>query len=90
MQNPIVTWKMNQSAMNAKILFPDAEMEIKDDPLQMGSLFISIKVNDIVVRETNRFCAVIKDADNFEIYQNGNDIIFTLGFNDALREMRRA
>ena len=52
----------------AKEICPDAHIYVTDDPLQTGSLFLDVEDMDIVVRETNDFTELIKNANNFEIY----------------------
>ena len=62
----------------AKILFPDAKVEIKDDPLQTGAMSLHIEATDFVVRgstELVMFSTMIAIADNFEIYCKGKDKI---------------
>lgn len=62
----------------AKQLFPDAKVEIKDDPLQTGAMSLHIEANDFVVRgatEIVLFTRIIVLADNFEIYSKGKDKI---------------
>lgn len=68
----------------AKRLFPDAKIEIKDDPLQTGAMSLHMESIDIVVRgerEINLFADLIALADNFEIYPvNGEEICFAATF----------
>ena len=55
----------------AKTLFPNAKIEINDDPLQTGAMSLHMESIDIVVRgerEINLFVQLISMADNFEIY----------------------
>lgn len=62
----------------AKQLFPDAKIEIKDDPLQTGAMSLHMESIDIVVRgerEINLFADLISLADNFEIYPISNEKI---------------
>ena len=68
----------------AKRLFPNAKIEIKDDPLQTGSMFLHMESIDIIVRgerEINLFADLIALADNFEIYPiSGEEICFAATF----------
>jgi hypothetical protein len=68
----------------ARQLFPDATIEIKDDPLQTGTMFLHMESIDIVVRgerEIEFFAHLISLADNFEIYPiNGEEICFAAAF----------
>lgn len=62
----------------AKNLFPDAKVEIKDDPLQTGAMSLHIEATDFVVRgaaDIVSFNRMIALADNFEIYSKGKDKI---------------
>ena len=55
----------------AKQLFPNAKIEIRDDPLQTGAMSLHMEHIDMVVRgerEINLFISLIELADNFEIY----------------------
>ena len=69
-------------------LFKDSEIEILDDPLQMGSLCVGINGFDILVRgkrEIELFKELISNADNFEIYAKGKETVqFSIMFNRAL------
>ena len=60
----------------AKQLFPDAKVDIEDDPLQTGAMSLHIEATDLVVRgkrEIYLFASMIALADNFEIYSKGKD-----------------
>lgn len=60
----------------AKQLFPDAKVDIEDDPLQTGAMSLHIESIDLVVRgkrEIYLFASMIALADNFEIYSKGKD-----------------
>jgi hypothetical protein len=62
----------------AKQLFPDAKIDIEDDPLQTGAMSLHIEATDLVVRgatEIVLFTRIIALADNFEIYSKGKDKI---------------
>lgn len=68
----------------AKTLFPDAKIEIRDDPLQTGAMSLHMESIDIVVRgerEINLFASLIALADNFEIYPiSSEEICFAAVF----------
>lgn len=68
----------------AKHLFPDAKIEIREDPLQTGAMSLHMESIDIVVRgerEINLFASLIALADNFEIYPiNKEEICFAAVF----------
>ena len=68
----------------AKQLFPDAKIEIRDDPLQTGAMSLHMESIDIVVRgerEISLFADLIALADNFEIYPiNREEICFAAVF----------
>ena len=68
----------------AKQLFPDARIEIKDDPLQTGAMSLHMESIDIIVRgerEINLFANLISLADNFEIYPiSSEEICFAAVF----------
>lgn len=61
----------------ANELFPEAKIELRSDPLQLGALILHMEMFDINVSgetENNLFKDIIADADNFEIYamEDGN------------------
>ncbi len=65
--------EVNAAAELAREMFPDANITIEEDPLQMGGLFLCIDDFDIVVRETERFAELISKANNFEIYPKADE-----------------
>ena len=75
----------------ARQLFPDAEIDIADDPLQMGALILHIKDFDIVVRgatEIDLFKEMVSKADNFEIYSIGDERVkIAILFSRVLRRI---
>ena len=81
-------YEVNEAFQIALQLFPDAKVEIADDPLQMGALILRIEWYDIIIRgseEIALFSALIAKADNFEIYPAGDEKIkFSLVFSGAL------
>ena len=72
-------------------LFPNAKIDIADDPLQMGALILCIEDFDIVVRgatEIDLFNDMVSKADNFEIYSIGNERVkIAILFNHVLRRV---
>ena len=68
----------------AKHLFPNAKIEIRDDPLQTGAMSLHMEHIDMVVRgerEINLFIQLIELADNFEVYPiNDEEICFAAVF----------
>lgn len=90
-QNPERVREINKALNIAKNLFSHCEVKIKDDPLQMGSLILSIEGFDMVVRgqrEIDLFAEMVEHADNFEVYpiSNGN-IRFAAVFQNALKRI---
>lgn len=87
-QNPARISTINKAITLAKSLFPDAEMELQDDPLEMGALILQIDTMDINIsgsREMKNFLDFIALTDNFEIYAlNNGDIRFAAVFTNAL------
>lgn len=68
----------------AQQLFPNAKIEIREDPLQTGAMSLHMEAIDIVVRgerEIKLFIKLIELADNFEIYPiNDEEICFAAVF----------
>lgn len=55
----------------AEQLFPDAAVEIRDDPLQTGAMSLHIETLDVMMRgarEIKLFSDMVAKANNFEIY----------------------
>ena len=84
--------EVNRAMEIANELFPEMEIKIKDDPLQLGSLILLISGFDMTIsgkREIELFRELISMADNFEIYPKGNENIkFSLMFNHALKRLK--
>ena len=74
-QNPQRMQEVNAATEMACRLFPEANIEICDDPLQMGAVILSIEDFGIVVREPEIFSALISKADNFEVYHETEDVV---------------
>ena len=84
-QNPKRIEDVNAATETACRLFPEARIEIEDDPLQMGSLILSIEDFELTVRETDKFVELISKADNFEIFHCGGDEVrLAILFRNAL------
>lgn len=83
-QNPQRMAEVNTATEIACRLFPDAEIDIEDDPLQLGAIILTIKDFDIVVRETEMFAQLINKADNFEIYHTEESVKIAILFNGVL------
>ena len=73
-ENPFRMNEFRKAIKIAATLFPEAKIEVKDDPLQMGATILHIEDYDLDITETNTFAELIKSADNWEIYpcENGN------------------
>ena len=72
-QNPQRMEDVSYATEMACRLFPDAQISIEDDPLQMGAVILRIEDFDIVVRETEDFYGIIDKANNFDIYPVGDE-----------------
>lgn len=77
-KNPIRVREMNRALEIINELFPDSQKEIKDDPLQMGAVILTVDGGDIVIRgerELALFSELTSLIDNFEIYPTSRDNI---------------
>ena len=83
-QNPLRTKDLEMATEIACYLFPEAEIEIEDDPLHMGAMILTIKDFDIVVRDTDAFATMISKASNFEIFYREENVEIAILFNDVL------
>lgn len=72
-ENPERIAEVQAAAELAMEMFPNANITVASDPLQMGVLILCIDDFDIVVRETERFATLISKANNFEIYPVGDE-----------------
>ena len=66
--NPFREMEFRNAVQLAHDLFPEARIEIHDDPLQMGAMIFSIEDYALDVTETERFSEMVAKADNFEVY----------------------
>lgn len=73
-ENPFRVTEFKKAIGLSRELFPDAKIEIKDDPLQMGAMILHIEDFDLDVTETDTFAELVQLADNWEAYalENGN------------------
>ncbi len=74
-ENPFRVREFENAVHIARKLFPDAKIEIKDDPLQMGAMIFAIEDYDLDVSgetEINLFAEMTAKADNFETYPTDN------------------
>ena len=87
-KNPARFAEVQHATEIAHELFAEMEIEIQDDPLQMGALILVITGFDISARgqrEINLFKELISKADNFEIYPVGDEKVkFAILFSEAL------
>lgn len=74
-QNPQRMQEVNDATEIACRLFPEAMIEIQDDPLQMGAVILLVEDFGIVVREPEKFAMLISNADNFEVYHEVDDVV---------------
>lgn len=86
--NPVREPVFKRAVALAYELFPNANVYIKDDPLQMGAMILRMEAFDINIsteREIILFTELINLADNFEVYaiENGN-IRLAIVFQDVL------
>ena len=84
-QNPQRMEDISSATEMACSLFPDANINLEDDPLQMGAVILAIEDFDLVVREPEKFVQVICKANNFEIiYKDNGAVRLAILFCDAL------
>lgn len=86
--NPFRQTEIKNAFFKAYELFPDAKIELRDDPLQLGAFILHMEMFDMDVSgetEINLFSDIIKDANNFEIYSiDEGHICFAAVFQNAL------
>ena len=87
-ENPFRIAEVKTALHKANELFPDANIELRNDPLQLGALIIHMEMYDMDVSgetQINLFMDIIRKADNFEIYNlEGERICFAIVFQNAL------
>lgn len=86
--NPFRETELKEAIAKAKELFPDAKVELHDDPLQMGAMILRIEdfaISATGEREINLFSEIIRHADNFEIYPiDADNVRFAAVFQNVL------
>lgn len=86
--NPFRQTEIKDALVAARKLFPDAKIELHEDPLQLGALIIHMEMYDMNVSgetEIKLFVDIIRKADNFEIYPIDEETIcFALVYQKAL------
>lgn len=74
-QNPKRMVDVNSATEIACKMFPDANIKLEDDPLQMGAIILAIEDFDFPVREPYNFIKLISKANNFEIIHTDTEMI---------------
>lgn len=77
-KNPMRVREMNRALEIINELFPDSQKAIKDDPLQMGAVILTVDGGDIIIRgerELSLFAELTSLIDNFEIYPTSRENI---------------
>lgn len=84
-ENPFRMAEFKKAIEYAATLFPEAKIEVKDDPLQMGAMLLHIEDYDLDITEINLFVELFKLGNNWEIYpcENGN-VCLAAVFNNVL------
>lgn len=82
--NPKRIAEINAATEMACRLFPKANINLVDDPLQMGAIILTIEDCIINVREINKFVELIGKANNFDILCKDEDIKLSILFDKAL------
>lgn len=82
--NPKRMKEVNTATEMACRLFPEAEINLKDDPLQMGAIILEIEDCFIVVREIEKFVKLIGKANNFDIFSGDDGVRLSILFANAL------
>lgn len=75
-ENPFKMQDVRKAAEILHQLFPDVEIKIENDPLQMGALILSFDYFDMIVRgaqELELFAEFTTLVDNFEVYSIGRE-----------------
>lgn len=75
--NPMRHAEFEQTVRKAREIFPEAKIEIRDDPLEMGAMILHIEDFDLDICKGNQidsFIEILSGADNCEFYTlpNGN------------------
>lgn len=84
-ENPFRMDEFKKAIEIATKLFPEAKIEMRDDPLEMGAMILRIKDYDIDITETDLFVDLIRLANNWNIYPCDNGNVCLAGvFNNVL------
>ena len=83
-QNPVRMAEVNTATEMACKLFPEATINLMDDPLQMGAVILEIEDCFITVREMEKFIQMISGATNFDIFSSDDSIRLSILFDEAL------
>ena len=70
-ENPVKMKEVHRAVEILHQLFPDTEVKVESDPLQMGALVVSFTSFDVLVRglqDLELFAELTTLIDNFEIY----------------------
>ena len=83
-QNPKRIAEVNAATEVACRIFPKADINLIDDPLQMGAVILTIEDCFMTVREVKKFIRIIDKANNFDIMCNGETVKLSVLFANAL------
>ena len=83
-QNPKRIAEVNAATEMACKLFPKADINLIDDPLQMGAIILTIEDCFVTVREVKKFIDLIGNANNFDILGTEENIKLSILFDNAL------
>ena len=78
-ENPFRVTEFKKAIELSHKLFPDAKINVKDDPLQMGAMILEIQDFDLDITETEPFTELIKLGDNWEIYAIDKETVCLAG-----------
>ena len=78
--NPVRHAEFEQAVRNAREIFPEAKIEIRDDPLERGAMILHIEDFDLDIckgKQIDLFIDILHNAENCEFYTlpNGNTCI---------------
>lgn len=83
-QNPQRMSEVNAATEMACRLFPEAEINLVDDPLQMGAIILEIEDCFVTVREIEKFIELIGKANNFDILNGEDNVKLSILFDGVL------
>lgn len=88
--NPVRMTDVTNAINIAKQLFPEANIHLAEDPINMGALIIRIDDFDLAVQDTEAFYRMTCKADNFEVYSIDNEEVrLSVLFNGALERIKK-